>query len=390
MSTVQETTEDLSLPEGFGAPSGGGVKFKRRRMKKDSPILVVRQLPAMKGLLQRKEPGVYAKVHYGWNGVNPANPTKPAFRPFLCCEEKRNGMVVQECDACKYRAEYIAKQEDIRKAEKAIVDKVRAKAKEKNVTDESKIVAAISKELEPLKQEKDKVVEWLKDHGIDSKWKFYAVDKDGEPCIAEVPFKAKKAMLGAVDELKATVKNYPTSLTKGKEMPIQINGKIGVFFKFTRTGDGFGTDYTCNVNRILDPESGSEKIDYHIVSNETLKQAMEILPCLVEETEKLRLAPDKIKALVDHSRGLNGGYDPYVVDSIMGKAVESKPANVPATIPVENTPTVEVQPSLIAETAKTEVLPETKPEPKAEVKAETKSVVDFADASDAEFDSIFG
>jgi len=371
---MSEQNNDLELPEGFGAPSSNEVKFKRFRLKKDNLLMTLRPLPSMKGLLQKKANGVFKKVHYGWSGRG-SDPTKNFFRPFLCVEERKNGMITQECPACKYRAEYTKKQADLKTQEENIAKEVRAAAAAKGVTDETRIAAKINEKLEVLKKEKAEIVKWLKDHGTDSKWNLYAMDKLGNVGIAEIPYTLNKDFVALCKTLEG--KNYPMNLTGGKEVAIKPNGRIGVYFNFIRSeGEGFNISYKVEVNKVPIGNDGAEINDYVRISDEQLKQAAEALPCLVQEVESLRIPLEKVQALVDHSRALNGGYDPDVVDSIMGKRGGSQASKaetpVAATDDDFDVPSAEV---------KTEA-------PKAETKSEPAQV-NMAEATDDEFDAIF-
>jgi hypothetical protein len=394
-----ETQDELSLPQGFGAPSGSGAKFERFKLKAADDSMTLRPLPAMKGLLNKREPGIFIKLHYGWQGRNPSDPTKTAHRPFLCIEEKRSGMTVKECSACKLRDSYLKKLEAIKIREDQETDRVRGQAKTKGITDEGKIAAVLAKQLEPLRAEKEPVNKWLKDHGVDGKYNFYAMNKTGQIGIGMIPYGLKKKYSAEVKSMESRL--YPASIAKGKEVPVQVNGRVGVYFNFVRVGKASNTSDSVVVNQVPFGDSGAVVTDWHTVSNAVLQQAQDVLPCLVEEQEALRISDEKVEALVKHCVDMGGGCDPDVVDSIMGSRVRSSAPSVTETKPVikeeaadfmAETPAAKVETVVVPE-VKVEVKAEVKPEPKAEVKAETvvapAAVQNGADMADDQFDNLF-
>ena len=385
--------DELSLPQGFGAPSGSGAKFERFKLKAADDSMCLRPLPAMKGLLNKREPGIFIKLHYGWQGRNPSDPTKTAHRPFLCIEEKRSGMTVKECPACKLRDTYLKKLDAVKAKELAETDRVKAAAKAKGVTDDSKIAAALAKQLEPLRAEKEPVNKWLKDHGVDGKYNFYAMNKTGQIGIGMIPYGLKKKYSAEVKSMESRL--YPASIAKGKEVPVQVNGRVGVYFNFVRVGKASNTSDSVVVNQVPFGDSGAVVTDWHTVSNAVLQQAQDVLPCLVEEQEALRISDDKVEALVKHCVDMGGGCDPDVVDSIMGSRVRSSAPSVTETKPAIKEDVADdfmaETPAKVETVAVPEVKAEIKPEPKVEVKTETvaPAVENGADMADEQFDNLF-
>src|SRR4030065_1326967 len=88
----------------------------------------------MKGLLNKRDFAVFRKVHFGWNGVNPKNPSKPTFRPFGCVEEMRNKMLVKECPACIYYAEWNKKLDALKVDEDRELSRIETVGREQNAT----------------------------------------------------------------------------------------------------------------------------------------------------------------------------------------------------------------------------------------------------------------
>jgi hypothetical protein len=288
--------------------------------------------------------------------------------------------------------------EAIRNKEVVETDRVRAQAKAKGIADEGKIAAVLAKQLEPLRAEKDPVFKWLKDHGVDGKYNFYAINKTGQIGIGMIPYGLKKKYAVEVKAMES--KLYPASISKGKEIPVQVNGRVGVFFNFVRTGKASNNSDTVTVNQVPFGSEGAVVTDWHTVSNAVLQQAQDVLPCLVEEQEALRISDDKVNALVKHCIEMCGGCDPDVVDSIMGSRVQrSAPAVVDTKVVKEEVvddfmaeAPAKVETVVVPE-VKVEVKAEVKPEPKAEAKAETvvapAVVQNGADMADDQFDNLF-
>jgi hypothetical protein len=382
--------DELSLPSGFGAPSGSGSKFEYFKLKQENDQMCLRILPSMKGLLNRRDIGVFRKLHYGWQGRNPNDPSKVSHRPFLCIEEKRNGMTIKECPACKLRDTYMKQFEALKTSKLAEADRVKAAAKAKNVTDENKISAAIAKGTEAIDQKMKPITEWLKVHGVDGKFTFYAINKAGTLGIAQIPYGLKKKL---VDEIKSVEsKNYPASIAKGREVPVQANGRVGVYFSFVRNGKASNMSDAVKVNTVPFGDEGGMRIDYHTISNDLLKQAQDVLPCLVEEMENNRISDDKVERLVAHCIEMGGSCDPSVVDEIMGSRIRKV-----TEVPLANDPLADFAGEAVNDVpvvAKA-VIEEPKVEKFIEKVVETlKSsvadcVVNGADATDDQFEALF-
>ena len=392
---MENNLDELTLPSGFGAPSGSGAKFEYFKLKPENDSMCLRVLPSMKGLLSRRDIGVFKKLHYGWQGRSPNDPGKTSHRPFLCIEEKRSGMLVKECPACKLRNEYLKKFDAIKLAKIAEADKVKAAAKAQGVIDENKIAAAIAKKCEAFDAQLKPVTEWLKTHGVDGKFNFYAVNKTGHLGIALIPYGLKKKFTDVIKQVET--RNYPASIAKGREVQVQANGRVGVFFDFVRNGKASSTSDSVSVHTVPFGEDGGVRTDYHTVSNDVLKQATDVLPCLIEEMESLRIADEKVEQLVAHCIEFGGSCDPDVVDSIMG----SRKRMDVSQIPLANEPA----PATIAAPAVVVQAPAVVPAPVAVpvVAAESTPVVavvapvvtpasvqNLADSTDAQFDALFG
>lgn len=386
MENQVQLDDDLALPAGFGANSGSGAAFEYRKLAKADSELTERLLPQWGSLLQKGDIGVFSKLHYGWKVRNPSDPTKTVHRTFLCVEERNRGMVTRACPACELIKTYKNKLEELKKQEVDKLALVRAKAAEKGLN-ENQLNVGLSKVFEEFKALKQPVIDWLKDHNTDSKFRMHTINKAGTLGVLALPYglsKDLKAEKAAVEK-----REYPASITKKRGVSVKANGMCGVFFKITRTGMASPKSDKVEVNRITN-DDGSEVIDYHKITPEFLEHARQVLPDLVQMAEDSRLPPDKIQKLVDHCIACGGSCDPDTVEEIMGPRPTSKPVvadPVPAKAEIKPEPKAETKP----EPTKTEVkaAEPAKEEPKAEPKVETKASQNMAEASDDEFDDLF-
>lgn len=272
---------EMDLPEGFGTANYSNQKYETWKLKDDSS-LVLRILPPMKSLRKRGDIGLYWKTHFGWNGRDSQNPTKARFRPFLCIEERRDGMTTETCPACDLRKSY----EDKMNAKKA-------KGKELGKT-EAEIRKATANEYQ-----------WLRDHGLDGKFRIPAINKSGQLGFFLCPY-------GLVKKLREELKRFTA---KG----IDPTGRKGVWFEFTRSGKASPTSDSVRPVRVTKVKDGEEVevLDVHVISNEDLTKALEVLPDLNELMEKGRIRRDQIEALVALAKSSEGACDPDEVDRIL-------------------------------------------------------------------------
>ena len=364
--------EELELPAGYGVPSGSTQKYETWKLKNtkdgETDELILRVLPLMKSLVQLDDFGVYWALHYGWNGVNEKDPSKPAYHPFLCVEEKNYGMITNECPACKYRNGYM---------------------------DKLKLV-----ESDPTKAElKGKLVGWLKDHGRDGKFRIPCINKQGQFGIFQAPYGVVMQLRNEMKKLRE--QNYP-----GTTVSIKPAGRKGLWFKITRTNRPSTTSDKVEVNRIANPD-GSEIKDFHVITDEQLGEAQNRIPDLLELKNQNRIRVEQIEALIALDKAGRGSSDPVEVDRILelGKVAIPQKQDVDYTGKVDSAVSEEAvtkaleakQPvsALVVKPASVEapVVATTVP-PVAEVvvkKEEPKApvAVNGADMSDDEFDSMF-
>jgi hypothetical protein len=342
---MENLVDDLSLPDGFGANSGGN-SFSYRKLKRADDQLIERILPAWGGLLDRNAFGVYRKLHYGWKGANPSDPTKSVHRPFLCVEERRGTMVTKECPACQLRSQYEKRRDAIKAEENDGAEKLRVKAKEKKATD-AQLAAALAKNAEKFREELAAVNGWLKDHGVDKKFVMATINKREELGITSIPW----GMAGKLkDEIKKIEnRKYPASIAKGQDKNIKATDRWGVFFEFNRVGQAKPENDKVDVH-MLQAEDGSMNIAFHRVSDELLKKAKTSMPDLVQMVEENRVSFEVVQKLVDHAIECGGSCDPATVDIIMGP--RSK-APAPTKSLVDSKPESKEEPK-----AKSEVKPE--------------------------------
>ena len=399
---MSNTIDPLALPAGFNsAPVGGGGNgYKFFKMKPADDEQILRILPSMKGILNRRDCAVYTCQHFGLLGRH-SDPSKKAYRPFLCIEEKRNKMVVKECPMCILRQEYQTKYNAAKAEEDKEIERIRSIAKTKNLSD-AQLAAGINTVVEKYRAIKQPLFDWLKGHGTNKKFNLYAINKAGELGILQIPYNMKKRLEAAIKEIEGTY--YPRRITGDTRANVKANGRWGVFFRFIRTGAASLTSDDVKINMVEVGDEGACAPDFHFATNELLAQQQEVLPCLIELNEEMRLSDEKVATLVQHVRDCGGSCDPDFVDSVMGKkGAVSKPATQTVTTPVSDpfADSVSLPASKPAETVKAEVKPEVKaevkPEPKPAPKAEPAAVVtlpaepaDAADMSNDQFDAIFG
>jgi hypothetical protein len=279
-------SNDNELPAGFGDPSGMSQKYEIWKFKniKDGEVdeHILRVLPMMKSLLQLDDFGLYWALHYGWNGINDKDPSKKAYHPFLCIQEKNYGMITTECPACTYRNSFI--------------EKIKA--------------------TDPNSEMGKKLQAWKDDHGLDGKFRIPCINKQGQFGIFVAPYNFVKSLKEEMRQLRT--QTYP-----GTTELIKPAGRKGVWFKFTRTGKASPTSDKAVVNRITQAD-GSEIKDIHRISDEQLMEAAGRIPDLKDLREQNRITVEQINALVALDKAGKGSPDPKEVDLIL--EVEKKKA----------------------------------------------------------------
>jgi hypothetical protein len=303
------TQEDLLLPDGYTAPASSGSQYLKIKLKKADDELVLRGIPAMHSLAEKRELGVYRKLHYGWNGRHKGDSSKTFYRPFLCIQEKdRNGMITKSCPACDRMIELV---KDLKAKEGEVerqVSELVARGKAKNIPEAGieKAVAKLREQLAPgLKAAHDVV----KAHNLDGKFLMCVMDKKENFGVFSAPY-------GLVKKYRAEMKKLELLAYPGSEFKISPAGRKGVFFRFTRTGKASATSDTATPIRIQLAD-GSEILDFHRISDDQLKRASQVLPDLYELMEQDRISEDKIEALVKLDRESGGVCDIDSVDAIL-------------------------------------------------------------------------
>lgn len=165
---------------------------------------VFRVLPPMHGQVGNDRGWkLFTKIHYGYKGNDPKDPTKPRARPFVCPREKdfRTDMIKVDCGECR-------KIETMKEREEKVKREV------ENKTDKEKAAR-----LGPLK-------EWLKTHNLQAKWKMNVFDVDNN--VGDILLSHR-----TMKDLDLLFKE----LSDGGYDP--LHPEQGVWVEVTRKGSGF-------------------------------------------------------------------------------------------------------------------------------------------------------
>ena len=378
------TNEDLQLPAGFATPSYTGSKYETVKLKKEDDRLELRVLPSMKSLIKKGDFGAYWKTHFGWMGRNQQDSSKLAWHPFLCVEEKRNGMTTNACPACQYRLTYEKKYAAAKADMEKQVTDLTNKGKSKGIPE-----VAINKEVAKLKEklmgEMRPIAEWLQSHGCDGKMRIPCINRQGQFVLFSAPY-------GLVKKLREAMKEVSGRCYPGTEIQISPTGRKGVWFEFVRTGKANATSDSVHPVRVSRSD-GSEILDFHVITNEQLTAAQDAIPDLVELMEQNRIRLDQIEALVELDKSGGGSSDPDEVDRILeiGKS-EQEPdwaAEEPVSTPVPVV-TAAVEPVVVKATevvkaaAETPVVVEQK-----QAVVETPTTLNGAEATEEQWASMW-
>lgn len=292
----------MSTTGGFGKPKYGssGPQIKHYRLKEGSNVF--RVLPPMKSLAEFGKWCLYYSVHYGYFGVNRADPSKPSYRTFRCIEDKnlRTGMIKQDCPECNKNG-----------VQRKLLEAAQADLKQQGKSDEDiKISCA------PLNG-------YLKSHNVDRKWYMNVLTEAGEVGVLEISHKCKKQLDAQIEKLQKE---------KGIKDPLDVD--TGVWFDFLRTGNN------KKVSEIVDTVSAVyEQVTIEGKKYDAIKQG----PLTEEQVQKaLTECPDlgqgmireltytQIQNLVD----ISDAADPEAVDLILGISQQaSAPASTPTPAP---------------------------------------------------------
>lgn len=392
------TLEDLTLPDGFEAPNCTGVKYENWKLKKENDRIILRILPAMKSLIQKGDFGAFWGLHFGWNGRNQQDPTKFTYRPFLCVENKRNGMIDRECAACKYIATHAKKWEAVKATIKQQQEDLKARGALAGKT-ENEINKALQKLTEKLLTENKPLKDWLDAHSCNKKFRIPCMNQQGQFGIFSIPY-------GLVKKLREEMKKLTTRFYPGTQFAINPAGRKGVWFEFVRNGKASATSDSVTPVRVQNTD-GSEMLDFHTITNEQLEAAKKCLPDLLELMEQSRITDTQMEALVKLDQDGGGSSDPDEVDAILGSTASNNKssgtttstddlddwASTPASKPeIKQEVKQEVKEQQVLQPPKTEAKVESKPEVKQEVQKEVKQETKPAAASvatDTDFEDLF-
>lgn len=293
--------------KGFGKSKLGGKDYGNqwKPVEGDNHIRI---LPPMLSLMD-DEFGWhrYHGIHFGYHGVDSQDKNKTRVRPFRCIQDKKKGMVVQECPACE------------------AIEKIEAEKK----STEAKLVAAgtakdaIETELSPL-------AKWLKEHNCDRKMYMNVMRPDGEVGFFTVSYRTFKKLEEKLKDLAE------------KENLSAIDPEEGVWLNIKRTGKGIQSDDAVEIVQ------EDVKID-----GRTLKD-MKRAPLTEAQAEKAlseckdldlvgtRLTYDQIAELI------SVGEVPEEVDRVFGDAAALLNGNKPATVPPKSAATAPTTPVAVA------------------------------------------
>lgn len=293
---------------GFGKPKYGGSTYVKDIKPKPGEPVIFRILPPLKSGAPEGLWAVYQKVHYGYQGVNKSNPSKPVARPFKCIEERDNTskMTIVACPECDRIEE----------------NKAKLKEKEEKLAKEGMTTEQIEEMTMSLRG-------WLESHNCDRKWAINVKVPSGEMPVLLLSHKTKKKLDARIAQVLS------------EDGIDALDPDQGVWFRVTRTGRGIETDDTIDVEyeSVKDPATG--KISRTIKDAPlTQAEADKALKDCSDLPVRIRsITADQISMLV------NGNEDPVEVDEVLGLATrEASPSGRTASSPARPPPPAPVQP----------------------------------------------
>lgn len=269
-----------AVADGFGEPSYGGSQYENWSLQKDSTTQY-RLFPPMKSLRKRRDYTEFWYTHF-WEGIDLRNPGKKRAYPVFCIQEKdfsKGGIITKQCPLC-------AKRELAKNKLKAIEAKGLAGGANKT---------QVATAQAPTQA-------WLKAHGHDGKYRFYAMNRAGELGVLRLNSTAAK-------KLRAEIK----TLSQNNHKPLSLDK--GVWFEFTRIGNGFRDEDQVKVYRVEDA-GGNSKIEFHAISTQLAAAALEVLPDFEEDRRRITYPEDVLERLAAE------GDDPNKVPDILGIKAE--------------------------------------------------------------------
>lgn len=297
------------MSEGFGKASlentFDGYKFFKLRTpdpkkNEEKTELILRILPSMKSYRDSGTWRFFYGQHYGYQGNNPRDPSKPRARPFGCIQKKNKDKSIKvHCPKCDQieakRKQYDARAEDLLKSSGLDKD---------------------SREFKDLKQTDTKLKvlgEWLRKHNCDKKFWINVMSLNGEFGVLQLSYKTSEdVLLPLLKELR------------DKEKVDALDPMGGVFLRFTRTGKNPQVVDAVEVYTETVQVDGRTFKEYKSakMTPQQIERALKVCPDLAKDVVKM-ISAETIQALVD----CNG--DPDVVDKIWPQ--ESKKSETPAT-----------------------------------------------------------
>lgn len=272
----------MSEVEGFGDPKHGTDRKGFPEALKDGDNFH-RCLPP---ILSQRETGKYVRdhtCHYGY-GIKTRS-GKDIMNPFYCVEEGKfisgKFVVLERCPECDEIARIKAEVEAIE------ADMKRAHASDADISAATKSQA-----------------EWLRKHNRD--FKYYVNVKSADGRYFTVKYPSKKVW----KVIESLIQKY-----KSQRIPIDaIAASQGLWFRITRSGKGFGTDYAVEVvmeDVIINGQvvEGAQKPKLGSLTAEDAKKAGE--NCLdLGDVGIRRLSREQVARLV------SSGGDPTVIAAI--------------------------------------------------------------------------
>lgn len=292
----------------FGTPKYGNTGGGIRTHKIEAGHNLFRFGPPYKSLAASGKWNQYQATHFGYFGLNRADPSKTQARPFMCPQEKdrRSGIIKVGCREC-----------DKITATKNLLESRTASLKAEGKTDA---------DIKTLTEVMDG---WLQAHNVSKKYNTIAKNEKGEWGVLPLPFKVKQAL-----ELKIQQLQDQDGLSA-------LAQQDGVWFDIVRTGERFQTTYDVQI--VMESVVDSNGRRAKIVKTDTLTQKDIddiVANCPDLTTYGTRLTQEQISMLA------NSNGDPEEVDNVfsMGTAERSKSraaaprAAAPAPAPVVATP----------------------------------------------------
>jgi hypothetical protein len=294
----------------FGKAKYGGNRFRNHKLKDGKNKYRIG--PPYKSLAAEGRWFYYTRQHFGYYGTDAKDDSKTVARPFLCPLEidRRTEMVKRPCKEC----------DKIEQQKELLAERTAAEQAAGRSDDEIKKITG-------------SLVAWLKSHNVDKKYNVIAKNEKGEWGTLPLPYKAKEAFDLRKKEL----------LDQGID-PLDIEN--GVWFVFTRSGEGLKTVYTCDIEMEVEIVNGKRQMSYKMdtMTEADFKDIQDNCPDL--STLGRPLTQEQISMLV------SGSGDPEEVDRIFQQSQKAetsaskKREATPAPAPVVKAPPKSLPPAV--------------------------------------------